>query len=223
MRPAERAAVPAGAATVDADGASSQPEGLVRSQGMRWVVVDAVLALAAAGMAVVLLPDWRGPLAAAWAVAVVVVVRSDLDRFIIPDAASAAIAILGLCDVALGAAPDGGSAVLASVAEAVAGGMSAFALFWGMSWLYRRRSGEDGLGFGDVKLAGASAVWLSLLQQTVALEIACVAALALALPMRRGAPTLRGLAVPFGAFLAPAAWLVFVAGPAVEGLIERWT
>jgi prepilin signal peptidase PulO-like enzyme (type II secretory pathway) len=72
---------------------------------------------------------------------------------------------------------------------------------------YRFWRGREGLGFGDVKLAGACAVWINLNEQVFALELA--AASAALLVLFRG-PRASGALIPFGALLAPSAWLVFV-------------
>ena len=78
---------------------------------------------------------------------------------------------------------------------------------------YRRWRGRDGLGLGDVKLAGVAGAWLGLTTIFAALELAALTALAAylltALLRRR---TLRGTAfLPFGAFLAPCIWLGWLA------------
>ena len=152
-----------------------------------------------------------------WWVAVVVTVRSDLAAFIIPDRASLATLALGLV-VASGVpllSGEGGAAALAAGLAAAATGAGAFALFWLVDAGFRRL-GREALGFGDVKLAGAAAVWLAPGDAALALEIAALGAVAVLLLRPRGGP-LRETAVPFGAFLAPAAWLVFVLAPLLPG------
>jgi len=77
---------------------------------------------------------------------------------------------------------------------------------------YRWRAGVDGLGLGDVKLAAAGAPWLSWPLLPVMLAVAAIAALAVvalrALAVRQAIN--RTAPLPFGAFLAPSIWLVFV-------------
>lgn len=164
-----------------------------------------------------------GLCAALWWVAVVVVVRSDLERFIIPDEASLAIAVLGLLR-----ATGGPLWAAASLPDALVGGGTAalngaagFALFWLVARVYRGFAGRDGLGFGDVKLAGASAIWLEPAEAALALEIAAVAGI-MVLLLRRQSEPVRNVAVPFGAFLAPSAWLVFVSGPFMQAALDRF-
>jgi len=159
--------------------------------------------------------------AGAWWVAVVVVILSDLRDYIIPDGASLAIAGLGLVQAA--AVPllvgEGWSEAALADTSASWTGIVAFALFWLVGHLFHRFGTRDALGFGDVKLAGASAVWLAPADAAVALEIAAlgaVLALLAAHARKSDGVSFRNTAVPFGAFLAPAAWVVFVVGPAVR-------
>jgi prepilin signal peptidase PulO-like enzyme (type II secretory pathway) len=185
----------------------------------RTLIIDAAAMAGGALLAAVLLDPIAAGFAVLWWIATVVVVRWDLSRFIIPDTASAAIAGLGLFSAAGIGRVEETDGRIAALTAAALGGAVAFALFWLTAQLYRRASGRDGLGFGDVKLAGACGVWLGYADQAMALEVAAVAALAVVVLARRGRPE-RDLAVPFGAFLAPAAWLVFVAGPAVRHMVE---
>lgn len=147
-----------------------------------------------------------------WAVAVSVV-HSDRLHFVIPDEASLALAALGLATAA--GVPwlsgEGAAAAAAALRDAAAAGAGAFAVFWAIGAAFRA-GGRDALGFGDVKLAGACAVSLTPADAALALEVAALGAIAVLLATRRGG-TLRDTAVPFGAFLAPAAWLVLVLAP----------
>lgn len=184
------------------------------------------LAMVGGAAVAILLLGWAdSPLEAGfavlWWIPVVSVVRSDLDGYIIPDLATLSIGGLGLAYVGASAALDGPDpqVVGSAVAGALTTGAAASGLFWLVGRLYRVWSGRDGLGFGDVKLAGASALWLTPADGVVGLEIAALGALMLALASRRSAPV-RDVAIPFGAFLAPAAWLVFVVGPGVRALLD---
>ncbi len=146
-----------------------------------------------------------------WWWAVVAVVRSDLRDFIIPDGASLAIAVLGVAVAAGTPWLAGEDAAALSGLGALATGAAGFASFALVGSLFRR-FGRDALGFGDVKLAGASAIWLAPADAALALEIAALGAVAALLATHR-AGSLRDTAVPFGAFMAPTAWLVFVLAP----------
>lgn len=183
----------------------------------RRFVIDTFAVLCGAAVSLYACGPQSGPLAACWWLFAVIVIRSDLDHFIIPDAAVAAIALLGLLWDAV--APGGGAS---NVLYGIVNGAATFVLFWLIGAVYRRWTGRIGLGFGDVKLAGASAVWLSPGNMALAVEIAAIAAAGSVL-FRRTEGDVRGTAVPFGAFLAPSAWLVFVAQPLVRSFLEKFS
>jgi leader peptidase (prepilin peptidase) / N-methyltransferase len=80
----------------------------------------------------------------------------------------------------------------------------------GYRWLRRR----EGIGLGDVKLAGAGGVWIGWMMIPVVIEIAAATALTfyLACYLRRrgddhGHSVHLGDRLPFGLFLAPAIWI----------------
>lgn len=152
-----------------------------------------------------------------WLIAVVIVVRSDLNDFIIPDGATAFIAGLGLANACVTAWQEGGENVVWAGLDAASSGCLAFALFWGIGWCFRRFGQREALGFGDVKLAGALAIWLVPADAALALEVAALAAITI-LFLGQRAGSLRETAVPFGAFMAPAAWLAFLLGPSLRQL-----
>jgi leader peptidase (prepilin peptidase)/N-methyltransferase len=176
--------------------------------GLAWAHPTVLLVAAPASAAGFLL---LAPLDAMFgtflAISVLFVAATDLARFEIPDLANCAIFLLGIgwvvssgfySDAILDAALR--AAVAAATLEVV-------------RMLYRRFRGIEGLGMGDVKLAAAGAPWLPWSQLQVALLIAVCAALLVvagrALIARDGLHM--RLALPFGAFLAPAVWVVWFA------------
>lgn len=162
--------------------------------------------VAGAALSVLSLPSLPAVLSAAWWGAVVIVIRSDLRTLTIPDEASAAIAALGILQAHVHA--DAAGSAWTAVFPALLKGVLAFAVFWLIKMGYRRWRGHEGLGLGDVKLAGACAIWINTSDQIMALEIAATSAVVLA--VLKGVRGKAGF-IPFGAFLAPAAWLVFIA------------
>lgn len=173
---------------------------------------EVVAAGAGIGAVFLMLPWTEAGFAAAWWLLALVVIRSDVSDYLIPDWTSAAIAGLGLVHAALLDRPMGSGfePVPSRLAEAVGNGMIAFALLWAIGAAYRRLTMRCGLGFGDVKLAGASALWLDVAGFSACLQLAALAALALVLLKARGKKNDAFEMIPFGAFLAPAAWLVHV-------------
>jgi leader peptidase (prepilin peptidase)/N-methyltransferase len=99
-----------------------------------------------------------------------------------------------------------------TLAWAVLRGFVPALAFLGVRVGYRRWRGREGIGLGDVKLAGVAGVWLDWTTIPVAIEIAALAALGTYLIMhlyfhRTVRPTTR---LPFGLFLAPAIWMAWI-------------
>jgi prepilin signal peptidase PulO-like enzyme (type II secretory pathway) len=160
-------------------------------------------------------------LVAGWFCLTLVIVRSDLDYLVIPNWASAGIALLGLAHAVLSSAMPAEysaftpGAVVGPIERAVVTFVCA-AVF---GWTFARLTGREGLGFGDVKLSAALALWLEPYDFLIALELASFAALGLvAVTQLRHKSEFKDGFIPFGAFLAPSGWLVFMCGIAGEAL-----
>jgi prepilin signal peptidase PulO-like enzyme (type II secretory pathway) len=180
----------------------------------------ALLLLGPAAIAFAALAPIPAGLMAAWWLLVVIVIRSDVTDFLIPDHASLGIALLGIARAAIETSAAAGQwdwSASADVAlAALAHGAMAAAFLWGIGRLFLAIRGIDGLGFGDVKLAGASAIWLTLAQQLIALQLATLLAIAALLVVDRRQPVTASHVLPFGAFLAPSAWLACLLSAAAD-------
>lgn len=141
---------------------------------------------------------------------------SDAERYIIPNGLTAAAMALALLRAAT-IGPDAGyEGLLWAGVRAASVALPLLALMQG----YRRWRGRDGLGLGDVKLAAVAGAWLGWVTIAAVVELAALAALGayLVTAARRRQP-LRGAAfLPFGAFLAPAIWLGWLAEAMLGGL-----
>lgn len=132
----------------------------------------------------------------------------DLAFFRIADIAIAAAAALGF---AARYAVDG----IDGMVWALVGGLAVFGGAAGFAAIYAQARGFEGLGFGDVKLLGASGVWLGVDGVPFQLILAGASALAFVavrLWVKRRAWRAR-MRIPFGAFLAPALPIVWAASP----------
>jgi leader peptidase (prepilin peptidase) / N-methyltransferase len=170
--------------------------------------------LAGAAAAVIAASLWAAPgvsgiLGAALGVLMLAVAAIDARELIIPNALTAAALALGLLDAALRGGWDGvGIACLRGAALA----LCFLTLRAGYRWLRRR----EGIGLGDVKLAGVAGAWLDWTMLPIAVEIAALAALAIfTLHWLRGGSLRRTTRVPFGLFFAPAIWLCWLLATAI--------
>jgi leader peptidase (prepilin peptidase)/N-methyltransferase len=171
----------------------------------RDILVATGAACIAIAASLVLVPDWRGVLGAGLALLMAAIAAVDARRFIIPDELSAAALVLGFVHAAAEDADAWGQALAGSVLR---GAVPALA-FLAVRALYRRLRGREGIGLGDVKLAGVAGAWLDWSIIPIAIEIAAVSALGAYLIQhlcfgRAVGPATR---MPFGLFLAPAIWI----------------
>jgi leader peptidase (prepilin peptidase)/N-methyltransferase len=169
-------------------------------------VAIAAISMVAASMIVV--PGWRGLAGAGLACLMIGIAAVDARRFIIPDEFSAAAFVLGLVDAAL-EFPDAPGAATATAA--LRGIVAALALF-GLWAAYMRLRGREGIGLGDVKLAGVAGAWLDWPSIPLAFEIAALAALTACLAqwLISGRSIRATTRLPFGLFLAPAIWAAWL-------------
>jgi leader peptidase (prepilin peptidase) / N-methyltransferase len=133
----------------------------------------------------------------------------DARHFIIPDALSLPAIPAGVFAFWLIQGGDGVQAIMLSSLGALLGGGSLYLIKAGYEYL----TGNEGLGLGDVKLLAAGGAWLGpgYLAATLLLaSFAALVAVLMAIIGKRGIS--RKTPLPFGAFLAPAIWLVWIYG-----------
>ena len=178
------------------------------SISFRYPVVEALTA----GVFVFLIwwygMGWELLPALVFSATMIVVTIIDFDARIIPDA-------ITLPGVGLGILSSFITPV--TLVDSVVGAVSGFLLLLGIAWGYKRLTGADGMGGGDIKLAallGAFLGWQGfLLTVFLASLTGTVVGLILMITGRGGRKT----ALPFGSFLAPAAWITYVWGGDVVG------
>lgn len=143
------------------------------------------------------------------------IAASDFRRYIIPNELTAAAAALALLRAGTLGPEAGWEAVLWAAARALAVTLPLLALMAGYRWW----RGRDGLGLGDVKLAGVAGAWLGFVALFAVVELAALSAIGAYVVT--GAIHRRPLKstafLPFGLFLAPAIWFGWLA----EALLDR--
>lgn len=153
-------------------------------------------------------PDAIGILGAGLALLMMAIALIDWRRFIIPNALTGS----GLCLAivyAIVEAPDG---ILESLVLAAVRGLTFALVLLGIRHAYKWLRGREGIGLGDVKLAGVAGMWLDWPVMPVAIEIAACAALLVYLfrQLCLGQPIRATSRLPFGVFFAPAIWICWV-------------
>jgi len=128
----------------------------------------------------------------------------DLDEQLLPDCLTMPLLWMGIL-LALWAPPSAGSAFLSVDLRSSVMGAAIYQLF-------RLLTAKEGMGYGDFKLCAAIGAWLGwqMLLPTILLAAASGAIGGLAILWAQGKG--RETPIPFGPFLAAAAWLMLLCG-----------
>jgi leader peptidase (prepilin peptidase)/N-methyltransferase len=130
----------------------------------------------------------------------------DARHWLLPDALTLPLVLAGL----MAAAAFAPAELFARALGAALG----YALLQAVGFLYKKARGRDGIGDGDAKLLAAVGAWVGAGGLASVILFAALAALACAALLRLFGVRLGARsALPFGPFLALAAWLVWLFGP----------
>jgi leader peptidase (prepilin peptidase) / N-methyltransferase len=84
----------------------------------------------------------------------------------------------------------------------LAGYASGYGFLWVTAWAYRTLRGAEGLGGGDIKLAGAMGAWIGPFDLPMVLAAASIVALLAGVACAWGTQSLRQIRISFGSYLA---------------------
>ncbi|MEQ8286939.1 A24 family peptidase [Thalassospira sp.] len=184
-----------------------------RGCGGRFSKRDTVIELAALGIAIWAFFALPGDLLVVgvllgWGLLVLAII--DFENFILPDLGILIILVGGIT-VSFFWYPERLNEIAIGVFVG-AGGM------WLVRWLYRQLRGQEGVGFGDVKLMGAIGAWVGWQGLGSVILIAAITGLVVhVVVLGKGRQTSRHNMVPFGSYLVLACWIVWLHGPLVTG------
>lgn len=131
--------------------------------------------------------------------ALMIMVVTDLEHYIIPDQVQIALALLAVARIWL----IGGMEWIDALAGALFGGGLGLALLYG----YKALRGREGLGMGDVKFFAVAGLWLSFAGLLQLFILAGLLGVVLALIWRALG---RGKLFPFGPALAISLWILVI-------------
>lgn len=147
-------------------------------------------------------PGWAGIAGAVFGWLLLVLAAIDAAELILPDELTATLAALGLASVALVPQP--------ALGDRLIGAGAGFLSLWFLSVAYLTVRGREGMGEGDPRLLAAIGCWLGWQVLPLVLVAAAVIGLLTAGTLRvRGGAIAWTSALPFGAFLSVAAYMVW--------------
>jgi leader peptidase (prepilin peptidase)/N-methyltransferase len=152
-----------------------------------------------------LVPGGDGILGGALALLMLLIAAIDWRHYIIPDELTLSALLLGLAQASIVQPAE----IADALTTALGRGLMAAMAFFVLRATYRTLRGQDGMGLGDVKLAGVAGVWLDGMTLPLAIEIAALTALVIYAARYRFARYTAGPStkVPFGLFFAPSIWI----------------
>jgi prepilin signal peptidase PulO-like enzyme (type II secretory pathway) len=179
--------------------------------GSRYVLLEAATALAACGLFFQMGWSFQAALLFCLLAILLALCAVDLEEMLLPDVLVAPLLPLGFLYQTLYGA---------GMTAALLGAGGGFAALWLIGALYRQSRARDGLGGGDVKLAGALGAWVGVQSLSWFLLGAFATGLiGMGLPILLGRKQ-AGVPVPFGPFLALSA-AVFVLWPDLGNWLSR--
>jgi leader peptidase (prepilin peptidase) / N-methyltransferase len=165
------------------------------------------VALCGAAASIVAAPGLSGVFGGALALTMTAIAAIDRRCLVIPDK----LVLAGLTFGFLNTAAADMAQLPAALFYSAMRGLLMASLFFALREAYGRLRGREGIGLGDVKLAGVAGVWLSWIGLSVAVDVAALSALAVVvLQALRGRRVTATTAIPFGLFLAPAIWVAWL-------------
>ena len=136
----------------------------------------------------------------------------DLDRQLLPDALTLPLLWIGLL-ASLWQAGDGAPPV--TPRDALVGAAAGYAFLWSVYQLFRLVTGKEGMGYGDFKLFAAIGAWLGWQMLPLVLLLAALVGAGVGLSLIAFKRHGRGVPIPFGPYLAGAAWIAMLWGPVI--------
>lgn len=184
---------------------------------VRYPIVELATGIAFAAVA------WRfgfGPtalLACAFTAYLIALAGIDIDRQLLPDILTVPLLWIGLvASLWLGAGEAPPPAVLR---DAVIGAIGGYVFLWLVFHLFRLATGKEGMGYGDFKLFAAIGAWLGWQMLPLVLLLAAFVGAAVGIALMAASRLGRGVPIPFGPYLAGAAWIAMLWGPVI---VERY-
>ena len=161
--------------------------------GARYLIVELITAAAFAYCFATFGFTGKAMLGAGFAALMIALIAIDLEEQLLPDMLLAPLLALGLAFQAFYGA---------GLVDAALGGAAGFGALWLVRSAYLAYAKIEGMGWGDVKFAGAIGVWAGLSAMPGVLMIAFAGGVALTLPFMALGWLNAKTPVPFGPFLA---------------------
>ena len=178
----------------------------------RYPLVELATALASAAVAWHFGFGLQAALALVFTWYLIALTGIDVDRQLLPDALTLPLLWIGLL-ASLGQAT--GAAPPVAPRDALIGVAAGYVFLWCVFQAFRLVTGKEGMGYGDFKLSAAIGAWLGWQMLPLVLLLSALVGAGVGVTLialkRHG----RGAPMPYGPYLAGAAWIALLWGPVI--------
>jgi len=148
---------------------------------------------------------WQALVWSGFVCTLVVLACIDWETTLLPDHMTQALTWAGLIVAALGLSNT-------SLTDALWGAVAAYVSLWTVYWLFKLCTGKEGMGYGDFKLFAALGAWFGWSALIPLILLASLAGIGVGLVLKYQQKLRENNYIPFGPFLAMAAWLYMIWG-----------
>ena len=175
----------------------------------RYPLVEGLAALLGLLVAYEFGPTWHTVAALAFTWALLALALVDFDTKLLPDSITLPLMWAGLL---LSLVEVDGAPLFTDLRSSVLGAAAGYLSLWTVFQLFKLATGKEGMGYGDFKLLAAAGAWLGwqLLPVVILLSAAVGSVVGISLIVFSGRS--RHAAIPFGPYLAAAAWIALLWG-----------
>lgn len=175
----------------------------------RYPIVEGLVAILSLIVAYELGPTWHTVAALGFTWALLALALVDFDTKLLPDSITLPLMWTGLL---LSLVEVDGAPLFADLRSSVLGAAAGYLSLWTVFQLFKLATGKEGMGYGDFKLLAAVGAWLGwqLLPVVILLSAAVGSIVGIGLIVLGGRS--RNAAIPFGPYLAAAAWIALLWG-----------
>jgi leader peptidase (prepilin peptidase)/N-methyltransferase len=175
----------------------------------RYPIVEGLAAVLGLVVAYEFGPTWHTVAALSFTWALLALALVDFDTQLLPDSITLPLMWAGLL---LSLVDIGGAPVFTDLRSSVLGAAAGYLSLWAVYQVFKLATGKEGMGHGDFKLLAAVGAWLGwqLLPVVILVSAAVGSIVGIALIVFGGRS--RHAAIPFGPYLAAAAWIALLWG-----------
>jgi leader peptidase (prepilin peptidase)/N-methyltransferase len=175
----------------------------------RYPLVEGLVALLSLIVAYELGPTWHTVAALGFTWTLLALALIDLDTKLLPDSMTLPLMWAGLM---LSLVDVDGAPLFADPRSSVLGAAAGYLSLWSVFQLFKLLTGKEGMGYGDFKLLAAVGAWLGWQLLPVVILVSAAVGSIVGIGLIVFAGRSRHAAIPFGPYLAVAAWIALLWG-----------